>query len=74
MDAIVNGANSALGHAGGVAAAIVRAGGQIIQDESSDYVSRYGSVKTGSCVPTSGGNLFAKHVIHSVGPIWDDRN
>ena len=64
VDAIVNAANSYLRHGGGVAAAIVRKGGDIIQKESNniDYVP------VGSAVITSAGKLYCKSVIHAVGP------
>src|SRR5512135_3124185 len=64
VDAIVNAANSHLRHGGGVAGAIVRKGGRIIQEES----DRIGYVPVGSAAMTTGGNLKAKHVIHAVGP------
>ncbi len=64
VDAIVNAANSHLRHGGGVAGAIVRKGGRMIQEES----DRIGYVPVGSAAMTSGGNLKAKHVIHAVGP------
>lgn len=63
-DAIVNAANKHLQHGGGVAGAIVRKGGSIIQEES----DRIGFVPTGNAAMTSAGNLKAKHVIHAVGP------
>jgi O-acetyl-ADP-ribose deacetylase len=63
-EAIVNAANSHLLHGGGVAGAIVRKGGHIIQEES----DRIGYVRVGNVALTSGGNLKAKHVIHAVGP------
>ena len=62
--AIVNAANSHLQHGAGVAGAIVRKGGQIIQDES----DRIGFVPVGSAVITTGGDLKAPYVIHAVGP------
>ncbi len=64
VDAIVNAANSRLQHGGGVAGAIVRKGGQIIQDES----DRIGYVPVGGAAITSGGRLKARFVIHAVGP------
>jgi O-acetyl-ADP-ribose deacetylase (regulator of RNase III) len=64
VDAIVNAANSRLQHGGGVAGAIVRKGGQIIQDES----NAVGPVPVGNGAITSGGKLKARHVIHAVGP------
>jgi O-acetyl-ADP-ribose deacetylase len=63
-DAIVNAANSQLQHGGGVAAAIVRRGGRVIQDES----DKVGFVPVGSAAITTGGDLKAKFVIHAVGP------
>jgi O-acetyl-ADP-ribose deacetylase (regulator of RNase III) len=68
VDAIVNPANNYLMHGGGLAAAIVRRGGMIIQQES----KKIGNVPTGSAVLTSGGHLKAKHVIHAVGPRYKD--
>jgi O-acetyl-ADP-ribose deacetylase (regulator of RNase III) len=64
VDAIVNAANSRLQHGGGVAGAIVRRGGRVIQEES----DRIGYVPVGSAALTSGGRLKARHVIHAVGP------
>lgn len=63
-DAIVNAANEHLSHGGGVAAAIVRAGGQSIQEESYAIAP----VPTGGAAATGAGTLRAKHVIHAVGP------
>ncbi len=67
-DAIVNAANNYLKHGGGVAGAIVKKGGKIIQEES----DKIGYVPTGSCAITTGGNLKAKYVIHAVGPRWGE--
>ncbi len=64
VDAIVNAANSHLQHGGGVAGAIVRKGGQIIQEES----NKIGFTPVGTAVITGGGKLPAKFVIHAVGP------
>ena len=65
-DAIVNAANNYLKHGGGVAGAIVRKGGYIIQEES----YKIGFLPTGSAAITTAGSLKAKYVIHTVGPIW----
>jgi O-acetyl-ADP-ribose deacetylase (regulator of RNase III) len=67
-EAIVNPANNYLIHGGGLAAAILRRGGQMIQQES----KKIGFVPTGGAVITSGGSLKAKHVIHAVGPRYKD--
>ncbi len=69
VDAIVNAANEHLAHGGGVAGAIVRKGGPIIQKESNDWIREKGVVKTGNAAITTGGNLKAGFVIHAVGPI-----
>lgn len=73
-DAIVNAANERLAHGGGVAAAIARAGGPVIQRESSRWVQEHGRVPTGSAAITSGGDLRADHVIHAVGPVYDAKS
>jgi O-acetyl-ADP-ribose deacetylase len=67
-DAIVNAANSYLGHGGGVAAAISRRGGPAIERES----DAIGFCAEGDAVVTGGGNLAARYVIHTVGPKGDD--
>ena len=69
VDAIVNAANSYLKHGGGVAAAIVRNGGTLIQEESNKIVKGIGGlIPVGSAVVTKAGNLPCKAVIHTVGP------
>jgi O-acetyl-ADP-ribose deacetylase (regulator of RNase III) len=68
-DAIVNAANSRLQHGGGVAGAIVRKGGIVIQEESDVWIKAWGGqMDVGSCAITSAGNLPARYVIHAVGP------
>lgn len=68
VDAIVNAANSHLKHGGGVAGAIVRKGGKVIQEES----DRIGYVPVGKAVITTAGKLPCRYVIHAVGPIWGE--
>lgn len=69
-DAIVNAANSSLVGGGGVDGAIHDAGGPAILVECRKIVARIGSLPAGEAVITTGGNLSAKYVIHTVGPIY----
>jgi len=69
-DGIVNAANPSLMGGGGVDGAIHRAGGAAILEECKQIVSRQGRLPTGKAVITTGGNLKAKYVIHTVGPVW----
>ena len=71
-DAIVNAANEHLAHGGGVAWAIVRRGGDVIQDESDAWIKQHGPVPHSHPAWTSGGTLPARFVIHAVGPVWGD--
>jgi O-acetyl-ADP-ribose deacetylase (regulator of RNase III) len=71
VDAIVNAANSSL-MGGGVDGAIHRAGGPAILEACRKIIAKQGSCKKVKLVITTGGNLPAKFVIHTVGPVWND--
>ena len=74
VEAIVNAANSQLIGGGGVDGAIRRAGGDEIERACAEIRKREGGCPTGKAVITPGGNLPAKYVIHTVGPVWDGGN
>lgn len=69
-DAIVNAANPSLMGGGGVDGAIHRAGGPAILEDCKRIVTQRGRLPAGQAVITTGGNLKARHVIHTVGPVW----
>lgn len=73
-DAIVNAANSGLMGGGGVDGAIHRAGGPAILEECKRIRADIGRLPTGEAVITTGGKLAARHVIHTVGPVWHGGN
>ncbi|MFH2111596.1 MAG: O-acetyl-ADP-ribose deacetylase [Candidatus Bathyarchaeota archaeon] len=72
VDAVVNAANPTLMGGGGVDGAIHRAGGPVILEQS--MVIRRTmypeGLPTGEAVATTGGNMRARHVIHTMGPVW----
>jgi O-acetyl-ADP-ribose deacetylase (regulator of RNase III) len=70
VDAIVNAANTRLMGGGGVDGAIHKAGGPAIMRECDVIREKFGGCPTGKAVITTAGNLPAKHVIHTVGPVW----
>ena len=78
VDAIVNPANKMLQHAGGLAEAIVKVGGAVIQKDSKTWLDTYGEVnkhghremREGQCMSTTAGALPCRMVVHTVGPTW----
>ncbi len=69
-EAIVNAAGEDLVMGGGVAGAILRAGGYEIQEEC----NKLAPIKAGEAVITTAGKLQARYVIHAVGPRWGEGN
>jgi O-acetyl-ADP-ribose deacetylase (regulator of RNase III) len=69
-DAIVNAAKSSLMGGGGVDGAIHQAGGPAILEACIQIVNQTGPCPAGEAVITTAGNLPAKYVIHTVGPVW----
>jgi O-acetyl-ADP-ribose deacetylase (regulator of RNase III) len=69
-DAVVNAANPSLMGGGGVDGAIHRAGGPAILEECKRIVEKTGRCPTGEAVITTAGDMPARHVIHTVGPVY----
>lgn len=71
VDIIVNAANTGLSGGGGVDGAIHKAGGPAMMDECRIIRETKGGCPTGEAVITTAGNLKARSVIHTVGPVWE---
>ena len=74
VDAIVNAANTSLLGGSGVDGMIHKVGGKAILEDCQKIRSRQGGCKVGEAVITTAGNLPAKFVIHTVGPVWNNGN
>lgn len=72
VEAVVNSANEVLQHNDGVATAMVRTGGRVIQEESDNWVLENGPLDPTQAAVTTGGMLQASHVIHVVDPSYGD--
>ncbi|KAK3595886.1 hypothetical protein CHS0354_014715 [Potamilus streckersoni] len=72
VDVMVNAANSGLKHIGGLAAAIVKKGGNKIQEECAEHVKKNGNLSDGDVFMSSAGTLKCKAIAHAVGPVWKD--
>ena len=68
VDVVVNAANETLAHGGGVAAALVRAGGAVVQEDSHRWVHEHGPLLAETAAITTAGSMPAHHVVHVVGP------
>lgn len=73
VDVAVNAANEHLQHGGGIAAALARAGGPVIQQASDEWVATNGEVGVGQAAVTTAGDLPAEHLVHVVGPRYAGR-
>lgn len=74
VDAIVNAANSRLLGGGGVDGAIHRAGGPVIDEQCRRWIDANGELPVGEAMVTDGGELPARLVIHTVGPVYTEHD
>ena len=72
VDVIVNAANNQLWLGGGVAGAILQAGGKIIQNECDEHVRKYGDLADGDIAITGAGKINCQRIVHAVGPRWQN--
>jgi O-acetyl-ADP-ribose deacetylase len=71
VDAIVNAANVHLEHGGGVAGAISRAAGPVVQRESDAWVAEHGPLRDDTAAVTGAGALPCRLIVHVAGPVYD---
>lgn len=75
VDALINPANGHLNHDGGLAGMIARNGGDVINNESKEWIKSHGKLPvSASAVTKAGGKLNAGYIIHTVGPTYKDDN
>ncbi|XP_069472730.1 protein mono-ADP-ribosyltransferase PARP14-like isoform X2 [Ambystoma mexicanum] len=72
VDVVVNASNEHLRHIGGLALALLNAAGPQLQTDSDTFVQKNGKLKPGQIAVTSAWNLPCRHVVHAVGPMWQD--
>jgi O-acetyl-ADP-ribose deacetylase (regulator of RNase III) len=72
VEVIVNPANSGLSHTGGLAANILSAAGEEMEEQSSQLIQEYGVIESGMAMYTGAGKLPYRAVIHAVGPCMGD--
>ena len=72
VDVIVNAANERLAHGGGLALAIVEAGGDVIQQESDEWVQEHGPLHPGIAAVTGPGTLPCQAIVHVAGPVFKE--
>jgi O-acetyl-ADP-ribose deacetylase (regulator of RNase III) len=72
VDAVVNAANPRLQHGGGVAGALARKGGPIVQRDSDRWLTDNGPIDHAHPAITSAGDLPCRLLIHAVGPVWGE--
>ncbi|NXO77606.1 PAR14 polymerase, partial [Sitta europaea] len=72
VDVVVNASNENLKHLGGLAGALLRAAGPVLQEECDELMRKCGNLQPGCAVITRAGKLPCKNVIHAVGPRWDE--